>query len=143
MQKKALAGTQDGFPTLGLSGVWNWALKRPKDPTTGRGTGPRKLIDDLEKIHWQDRRVVIVFDSDLKEKPEVEWARWCLAQTLTGHGADVRVVDLPTDSEGAKCGLDDFLVAHGPAAFRLLLDAACRPEQTCQQRAGPADQAAP
>ena len=39
-EKKALAGTQDGFATLGLSGVWNWSVKRPKDPATGRGTGP-------------------------------------------------------------------------------------------------------
>ncbi len=138
-EKKALAGTQDGFPTLGLSGVWNWALKRPKDPTTGRGTGPRKLIDDLEQIHWQGRRVVIVFDSDLKEKPEVEWARWCLAQTLTKHGADVRVVDLPAGPDGVKCGLDDFLVAHGPAAFRLLIDAAGVPHKPASNTPKPTD----
>ncbi len=128
-EKKALAGTQDGFPTIGLSGVWNWTLKRPKNPTTGRGTGPRKLIDDLESVNWKNRKVTIVFDSDLKEKPSVEWARWHLAQVLGERGADVRVVDLPTGDDRAKCGLDDFLIAHGPAAFRLLLDAAEPPHR--------------
>ena len=126
-EKKALAGTQDGIPTIGLSGVWNWAMKRPKDPTTGRGTGPRKLIDDLERIQWEGRKVTIVFDSDLKDKPEVAWARWHLAQALGKRGADVRAVDLPAGQDGAKCGLDDFLIAHGPATLRLLLDSAQTP----------------
>jgi hypothetical protein len=126
-EKKALAGTQDGFPTIGLSGVWNWAMKRPKNPTTGRGTGPRKLIDDLEAIKWEGRKVTIVFDSDLKNKPEVAWARWHLSQALAKRGADMRVLDLPDGPDGAKCGLDDFLITNSPAIFRLVLDVAQPP----------------
>ncbi|MBY0455977.1 MAG: DUF3854 domain-containing protein, partial [Gemmataceae bacterium] len=114
-EKKALAGTQHGFPTVGLSGVWNWTLKRAKDPATGRGTGPRELIPDLAAVNWSGRPVTIVFDSDLADKPAVAWARWHLAQTLAARGAEVRVVDLPA-GDGAKCGLDDFLLAHGPDA---------------------------
>jgi hypothetical protein len=129
-EKKALAGTQDGFPTIGLCGVWNWTVKRTKDPVTGRGTGPRKLIEGLERINWRGRKVTIIFDSDLKEKPEVEWARWHLAKVLTERGADVRVVDLLAGDGGAKCGLDDFLVAHGRDALQALLGAA-------QPRPGP------
>jgi hypothetical protein len=49
-EKKALAGTQAGFTSLGLSGVWNWTQKRVKNSTTGRVVGPRKLIDDLDRI---------------------------------------------------------------------------------------------
>lgn len=128
-EKKALAGTQHGFPTIGLAGVWNWAIKRPKNPATGKGMGPRKLIEDLQAISWKGRKVTIVFDSDLKDKPEIEWARWQLARTLAKCGADVRVVDLPSGVDGAKCGLDDFLVAHGPTALRLLLDTARPPTQ--------------
>jgi putative DNA primase/helicase len=101
-EKKALAGTQHGFPTLGLCEVWNWALKRPKNPANGRGTGPRRLIADLERINWQGRKVVIVFDSDAVTKPEVRWARWHLARALAKRGADVRVVDLPGDPDGKK-----------------------------------------
>jgi hypothetical protein len=128
-EKKALAGTQDGFPTIGLCGVWNWSVKRPKNLATGRGTGPRKLIDDLNRINWKGRKVTIVFDSDLKQKTEVEWARWHFAQALIARGADVRVVDLPGGSDGAKCGLDDFLIAHGPPALKLLIDTARPPER--------------
>ena len=73
-EKKALAGAQAGFATIAISGVWNWQVKRPKDALTGRGTGPRRLIDDLERINWSVRRVRIIFDSDLKDKPGVEWA---------------------------------------------------------------------
>jgi hypothetical protein len=127
-EKKALAGTQEGVPTLGLSGVWNWALKRPKDET-GRGTGPRKLIGDLERINWSGRRVAVVFDSDLKDKPEVAWARWHLAQVLAARGADVRAADLPDGPDGAKCGLDDFLVARGRDALRAILEAARPPSR--------------
>ena len=126
-EKKALAGTQDGFPTLGLSGVWNWALKRPKNLATGRGTGPRKLIDDLDRIAWTGRTVTIVFDSDLADKPEVAWARWRLVEALLARGADVRAIDLPAGTGGLKCGLDDFLIAHGPAALKLLLATAKLP----------------
>ncbi len=126
-EKKALAGTQDGFPTIGLSGVWNWGVKRPKDPATGRGTGPRKLIDDLQQIRWRGRTVTIVFDSDLSDKPEIAWARWHLAEVLVEQGAEVRVIDLPAGSDGTKCGLDDFLIANTPAAFQLLLDMARPP----------------
>ena len=50
--------------------------------TTGRGTGPRKLIDDLERIDWKGRKVTVVFDSDLVDKPEIEWARWHLGRAL-------------------------------------------------------------
>src|SRR5262249_35671303 len=113
-EKKALAGTQDGFPTIGLSGVWNWVVKRPKDAWTGGGPGRRKLIDALERVHWDRRKVTIAFDSDLKEKPEVEWARWHLSRALAERGADVCVIDLPSGPGGAKCGLDDFLAARGP-----------------------------
>ena len=57
-------------------------MKRPKNPATGRGTGPRKLIDDLERVKWKGRKVTVIFDSDLKGKPEVEWARWHLTRAL-------------------------------------------------------------
>lgn len=140
-EKKALAVTQHGFSTIGLAGVWNWAVKRPKDPKTGRGTGPRKLIDDLDRIVWKNRRVTIVFDSDLAEKPPVAWARWHLAQALTERGADVRVIDLPGGPDGAKCGLDDFLLAHSADALRTLLAAApaAPPDPACRRARRAAD----
>ena len=126
-EKKALAATQAGFPTIALCGVWNWTLKRPKNPTTGKGTGPRKLIEDLERINWSGRKLTVSFDAEPKENPSVEWARWCFSQALAKCGANVRVIDLPVGPDGAKCGLDDFLLSHGAASLRLLLDTARAP----------------
>ena len=34
-----------------------------------------------------ERPVAIVFDSDLKDNPEIEWARWHLAAALATHGS--------------------------------------------------------
>jgi hypothetical protein len=129
-EKKALASTQDGFPTIGLSGVWNWMKRRAKNPETGQGVGPRALIDDFERIAAEGRRMTLVFDSDLKDKPEVELARWCFAEALRTRGVVVRVVDLPDDG-AEKWGLDDFLVHRGVAAFRGLLAEAREPARPC------------
>ncbi len=128
-EKKALAGMQAGFPTIGLVGVWGWQERR-KRADTGRAFGKRRLIDDLADIEWKRRRVVIVFDADAGTKPEVQLAETRLAETLSAAGADVRVVRLPANGDG-KVGLDDFLVAHGdagPAKLRELIDAAKKPE---------------
>jgi len=129
-EKKALAATQFGFPCLGLVGVYGWQRKRDRDPE-GRSTGPRELIPDLAAVAWAGRRVVIVYDSDAATNPNVRWAEWHLAEALAARGAVVAVARLPQEPDGAKNGLDDFLVRHGPEALRAVLDAAtpaARPE---------------
>jgi P4 family phage/plasmid primase-like protien len=135
-EKKSLAACQAGFPTVGVSGVWNWCKARPKD-ARGRGRGPFELIDDLAAVVWQGRQVTIVFDSDLAEKEGVQAAQWHFAEVLRRHGALVRAVTPPAgppgeDGKPGKAGLDDFLVAHGaraPEALRELLAAAGEPEK--------------
>ena len=69
----------------------------------------------------------IVYDSDLADNPGVAYAEWYAAEALTAKGATVKVVRLPHLPGGAKCGLDDYLVANGPDAFRGLLAAAVPP----------------
>lgn len=125
-EKKGAAADQHGFPCVGLPGVWAWQVKRGRDDQ-GRGTGPRQLIPDLAGVAWTGRRVVIAFDSDLQEKPEVLWAEWHLADVLRDAGADVRVIRLPGGPGGEKVGLDDFLLARGPDALRALIDSAAPP----------------
>jgi hypothetical protein len=127
-EKKALVADQHGYPCVGLGGVWAWVVKRERD-RDGRGVGPSELIPELAAVAWQGRTVTVVYDSDLAAKPEVQWARWCLAEVLREHGADVRVIDLPAGPDSAKCGLDDYLVAHGPAALRKLVADARPPER--------------
>jgi hypothetical protein len=122
--QKALAATQAGQPTIALSGVWNFIKKRPRSPS-GNAKGRFELIDDLGAVEWRGRQVVIIFDSDIAEKKDVQAAEHVLARLLEQRGAVVRVVRLKprTSSEGKplEVGLDDFLVAHGeagPAALR-------------------------
>lgn len=105
-EKKCLKATQEGFATIGLPGVEGWHLKRSV-----------RLIPDLERIDWKNREVFIVFDSDAVENEYVRAAEELLADALGKHGAKVKVVRLPVGPGGAKVGLDDYLVAHGPGAF--------------------------
>lgn len=131
-EKKSLSAMQRGFATISLVGVWGFGRKRPRR-ATGKATGPRFLIEDLNRIHWNGRRVYIIFDSDAAEKAEVKAAENTVAAMLAGRGADVRVVHLPAVVESGKTGLDDFLVhygEHGPARLRELLEAATRVEAT-------------
>lgn len=123
-EKKALKSSQEGFPCIGLVGVFGWC--------DGRRAG---LLPAMERIAWRDRPVYIVFDSDIADKPEVQEAESRLAAHLANRGANTRVVRLPQgppDAEGkpSKVGLDDFLVTHDIGELRKLLDSAEEPKPT-------------
>ncbi len=131
-EKKAAKADQDGFPCIGLVGVYGWQKKRAKDKD-GKPQGDRELIDDLAMIPWQGRLVYLSFDSDAATNPNVRQAEWHLAETLARKGAIVKEIRLPQGAPGpdgspAKMGLDDYLVAHGPGAFRELMAAAVDPK---------------
>ena len=79
---KALKATQEAVPCLALPGVWSWKQKLH---------GKSFPIPDLERVTWTKRRVVVVFDSDLADKPTVAWAEHALIQELRRRGADVYV----------------------------------------------------
>jgi hypothetical protein len=135
-EKKAAKADQDGFPCVGLVGVYGWQKKRTAGED-GRKTGPRELIPDLAAVAWAGRRVYVAYDSDLADKPEVLLAEWRLAEALRAAGADVRAVRLPTGPGGVKVGLDDLLLARGTDALRGLLDAAAPVTPPPEPRADP------
>jgi len=116
-EKKAARADQDGFACVGLVGVYGWQKKRD-------GGGPRELIPDLAAVAWAGRAVFVAYDSDLADKPAVRLAEWQLAEALAAAGAVVRAVRLPHGSGREKAGLDDFLMARGAAALRLLMNVA-------------------
>jgi Domain of unknown function (DUF3854) len=120
-EKKSAKADQEGFPTIGLVGVWGWTLKRKDD------SAARELIADLDAVTWQGRLVYLCYDSDLTEKKEVAFAEWSFAQVLATKGAVIKVIRLPSGPDGAKVGLDDYLVAHSADDFRTLLAAALSP----------------
>ena len=57
-EKKTLKADQEGFPCIGLTGVFAWKEK-----------GREQFLSDLEQIEWKGRPVKIVFDSDAADKP--------------------------------------------------------------------------
>ena len=88
-EKKAAKADQDGFPCIGLVGVFGWKLR-----------GADRLIDDLEQVPWQGRKVFIAFDSDAATNDKVRRAERRLAALLADRGAEVRVVRIPATGRG-------------------------------------------
>jgi hypothetical protein len=109
-EKKAAKGTQESFPCIGLGGLWNWTQ-------SGTGNG----IAELDTIVHVERQEIIVPDSDVWTRPDLLQAVYALGKELESRGARVSVVTIPPGADGAKVGLDDYLVVKGAAAFRKLL----------------------
>jgi Domain of unknown function (DUF3854) len=130
-EKKAAKADQEKLPCIGLVGVWGWQQKRPRG-ADGKPRGPRILLSELADIAWQGRIVYIVFDSDAATKKEIQQAQNQLKACLAPYGADVRIIALPsaTDGNAGKTGLDDFLVHNGRDGFAKLLSAPTAPTPT-------------
>lgn len=112
---KAAKACKEGFPTVGLGGVYNWRAHKLG----------LMWLPSLEPIIWLRRNVYICFDSDYKTNSMVCAALHGLAEELHRRGAFVHLVSLPTLHGFDKVGLDDFLVNAGPSAnemFRQLLE---------------------
>jgi hypothetical protein len=101
--KKADSAVSQGLCCIGLIGVWNW-----------RGSnewGGKTVLPDWDYIALKERKVYIVFDSDVVEKESVAMAMSRLKGFLSSRGADVSIIYLPAASDGRKVGLDDFFAA--------------------------------
>jgi hypothetical protein len=121
--KKALKADQEGFACAGLSGVEGWSQKRARGEDN-KPKGTRELLPDLATVAWAGREVSIAYDSDIATKPEVARAERHLAAALAAAGARVKLVRLPAGADGAKVGLDDYLVNHTAEELRALVAAA-------------------
>ena len=108
-EKKAAKATLEGFPCIGLSGVFNFKEKGID------------FLPELDKCNWKDKNVFIVFDSDITEKAGVRLAEHRLANELTKRGAKVFALRLPEQTNGDKNGLDDYLFRYGAEAFKELI----------------------
>jgi uncharacterized protein (DUF927 family) len=115
------------FLPIGLSGVYNWRTRTPKTfDADGHRVDAPGPIADLLWIAWSGRRVIILFDSDIKTKFDVQVARERLTTDLQGRGAEVGWFPWPKDVPHDQKGVDDYLAARGPNEFLALL-ATARP----------------
>lgn len=115
-EKKALSAESAGFTCLSFSGVHMWGPKAKRGET-------KKLHPLLHKAAAAGGDFFIVYDSDAAENLDVRGAENWLAEALAHAGARVYVVRLGS-LDGAKVGLDDYLVRHGDDALRAELAAA-------------------
>jgi putative DNA primase/helicase len=115
------------FLAVGLSGVWNWKGTTRAYDAAGSRIEIKEPIADLARVVWDDRRVLILYDSDLEEKDSVRAARAMLTRELRSRAAQVSWFhwpeDRPAEAKGAK-GIDDLLAAIGPEKVRPLIDTA-------------------
>jgi hypothetical protein len=111
--RKADAAVSKDLCAIDLLGVWNF-----------RGTndqGGKMALPDWELIALNNRKVYVVFDSDVMEKRSVFAALLRLRAFLESKSAGVLVVYLPPGTGGVKVGLDDFFAAGGCPPFRNLI----------------------
>ncbi len=96
------------FFALGLSGVWNFKGTIAKTVNaSGHRQDVKGLIPDFKLLSWDCRRVIILYDANVKWNESVRVARDVLAKELKKLGAEVLIVDCP---EISGCnGIDDVL----------------------------------
>jgi hypothetical protein len=111
---KAACATRLGLPTIGLGGVYSFKSKKNRE----------SLLPMLREFVWKDREVTICYDSDAISNPLVILAENQLATVLTGMGAVVKIARIPPGEDGAKMGLDDYIIAHGADSLMELVKAA-------------------
>lgn len=143
-EKKAAKAAKEGFLAIALGGVYNWKsrtltlpgdvkierdenkniirLKLPNltdeqgdqygDGTSGKwAVGFGDIIGLVQKNGWN---IVIIYDSDVPEKPQVQKAAASLAFELRAAGipiTNIRQLRLPAKEQ--KVALDDFLEEQG------------------------------
>ncbi len=109
--KKGDALASHGLCAVALIGVWNF-----------RGTntqGGKTALPEWEYVALNDRRVYIVFDSDVMLKREVHAALARLKAFLEHRKAKVSLIYLPIGDGATKQGVDDYL-ASGKSVDDLL-----------------------
>ena len=100
--KKADALTSAGPCVVALAGVFNWR--------SSHGT-----LGDWEDVMLKGREVIVCFDSDTRDNPQIASAmgrlgKWCKSK----NAKKVRYLVVPGEHEGVGTkGADDFLAAGG------------------------------
>jgi hypothetical protein len=103
--KKGDALVSRDLCAVALIGVWNWRGTN--------GLGGKTALAEWEYIALNDRKVYVVFDSDVMEKKEVYAALSRLKSFLEHRGAKVLLIYLPAGEGGKKQGADDYLASAG------------------------------
>lgn len=111
-EKKAAKAMKEGFPVIGLAGIWGWLASIQERKSV---SDKYKINSDLVPFLHPGRDVIIIYDSDSKDTRNkangFESNTLHLACQLLNYNCNLFRVDVPADSEN-KCGLDDYLLNH-------------------------------
>ncbi len=121
-EKKAAKASKEGFPVIGLAGIWGWlASSQERNGVSGK----YKINPDLIPFLHAGRDVVIIYDSDSRDTRNkakgFDSNTLHLACQLLEYNCNLYRVDVPADSD-EKCGLDDYLIRHSADDFRQHVD---------------------
>lgn len=119
------------FLPCALNGVYGYrgVIGKTTD-ASGARVDEKGVIPDFDRINWDGRKVVIIFDSDVATNPMVAAALRGLLKELKSRGARAVALDLPTLEGLSKTGFDDFLAQQGPdEALSLIQTALISAEQ--------------
>jgi hypothetical protein len=126
----ALADTGDRprWLAIGVAGVWNWRGR------VGIESGPdgerrpvKGVIADFDKTTWRGRKVIILFDTNVRTNPDVQAARWELTRELTRRGANVWWWNWPPSTPPEVNGIDDLIGAWGTEQVLQVWDSCVQP----------------
>jgi len=98
-EKKAARLDQEGQPTVGMGGLWNWLQEG-------------KPIPDMDRIIHADRKEILFPDSNVWTKPELTKAVYAHGKELEQRGSQVLVAVVPGPPDGTSHGVDDYLIAE-------------------------------
>jgi hypothetical protein len=113
------------FVPCAVTGVWNWrgTIGKTTD-AAGARVDIKGVIPDFNRIVWDGRQVLLVYDSDALSNLAVMAAREALAEELRRRGARVVVMFLPALDGLEKTGFDDLCARWGPQAVLDWLESA-------------------
>lgn len=100
--KKADSLNSQGYCAINLNGVWGW---RGSNKSQGKTALP-----DFEAIALNGRKIILLFDSDVRDNESVQNALRRLRSFLMRKGANVVPVLLPP-SDDEKAGIDDLFAS--------------------------------
>jgi hypothetical protein len=94
---------------VGLGGVWSWhGVVGKTNDQNGERRDVKGVISDLKRLRWRGRRVVVLFDTNVRTQPLVSIARWQPTEWLNQQGAQVFWFHWPRHTPAGINGIDDY-----------------------------------
>jgi putative DNA primase/helicase len=110
------------FLPIAVEGVWNFrGVIGKRTDENGQRVDVKGIRPDFDRVKWNGRDVVILFDADGEANESVQNSARSLSRELRARGSRVRITFVP---DPANKGIDDYLGAYGPEQALKIIDEA-------------------